>query len=153
MKKWLFIALQLAGMQILSLIILFSPAREKIQNTLFPKQDKLLAVIYGDLTGTGAFVKVLKFKTKEGIRLEFLEQNRTGARRLISEKNIRHPYNGFFEYRGNSVQLAMGDVDGDGIMEVMAPSFDQNLIAHLNVFYYDENSDRFKRNKRSYRFN
>ena len=56
---------------------------------------------------------------------------------------IRHPYNGFFEYRGNSIQLAMSDVDGDGVMEVLAPTFDRQLMAHLNVYYYDSHRNDF----------
>ena len=142
-KKWFFIFTQLVCMQIISWIVLFSPLRVKIQSTVLPNKDQLLSVIYGDISGSGNVIKVLKYKTKTGIRVEFLEQGMDGSRRLIAKKEIPHPYNGFFEYRGNSVQLAMGDVNGDGIMEIMAPSFDRNLIAHLNVYYYDQKQGDF----------
>lgn len=143
MKKWILVFTQLVCMQLISLIILFSPAKDHIQSWLFPNENKLLAVVYGDVAGDGTFVKVLKFKTKDGIRIEFLKQDYDGMKTLIAQKDIHHPYNGFFEYRGNSVQLAMGDVNGDGIMEVMAPSFDKNLIAHLNVYSYHQEHDTF----------
>ena len=147
MNKWMLIGSQLIVTQIISWMILLSPARYKIQSYLFPDKDELLSVIVGDVTGKGDYVKVLKFKTKNSIRVEFLEQNSRGAKKLITEKNIHHPYNGFFEYRGDSTQLAMGDVDGDGVMEVMAPSFDENLTAHLNVYYYDPDERLFYQRK------
>lgn len=153
MKKWIIGFSLLMGAQIISWFILFSPIRFKIRSYLLPNKNKLLSVIYGDIMGNGTFIKVLKFKTRNGIRVEFLEQNANGLKRLITKKDIHHPYNGFFEYRGNSVQLAMGDVDGDGVMEIMAPSFDRHLMAHLNVYYYDPEQDDFYKNNKIFQLN
>ena len=131
--------------QIVSVYLLFSDLRKVIRSKWKSQKEELLSVVQGDISGNGHFIKVLKFKTKEGIRVEFLKETDSGVRETITSAVIKDPYNGFFEYRGRAIQLGMSDVDGDGIMEVLAPSFDENLIAHLNVYYYDQYAGDFKR--------
>ena len=41
----------------------------------------------------------------------------------------------FFDHRGQAVQLAVVDLDGDGKMELLAPTFDKQLTAYLNPYY------------------
>ncbi len=144
MKRWLLFSLQLLITQIVSWVILFSPMKQRIQSYLFSNKEELMAVAEGDLDGLGNKVKVLKYKSKLGIRIEFLRGNsRNTAIEFLNQENINHPYNGYFMYRGHTVQLGMVDMDGDGVMEVVAPSFDKNLMAHLNVFKYNQVQDKF----------
>ena len=143
LKKWLFILLVLAFLQVVSWNLLFSYKREQIYSFWNPNQDRLLSTVVGDISGEGHYFKVLKFRTKQGVRMEFLKYHSNGIKELVREVNLPGPYNGFFEYRGHSVQLAMGDINGDGLMEVMAPTFDQNLKARLNVYYYHKDHQSF----------
>ena len=143
-KKYIPI-LTLGVLQAVSLCILFSPLKETIYSNWTTNKEELLSVAQGDITGNGDYVKVLKFKTKEGLRVEFLKENEHGFREVVNNIKIPHPYNGFFEYRGHSIQLGMSDVNGDGMMEVLAPSFDNNLVAHLNVYYYDADRGLFEK--------
>ena len=131
--------------QIVSVYLLFSDLKKVIRSKWKSQKEELLSVVQGDISGSGNFIKVLKFKTKDGIRVEFLKETDSGVRETITSAVIKDSYNGFFEYRGQAIQLGMSDVDGDGIMEILAPSFDENLIAHLNVYYYDQHADDFKR--------
>lgn len=142
-KKWLLTLLVLAFLQVISWNLLFSYKREQIHSFWNPSQDRLLSTVVGDISGEGHYFKVLKFKTRQGVRLDFLKRHPRGMKELVMEVNLHGPYNGFFEYRGHSVQLAMGDVNGDGLMEVMAPTFDEKLQARLNVYYYHENHGNF----------
>ena len=143
LKKWLLTLLVLAFLQVISWNLLFSYKREQIHSAWNSSQDRLLSTVVGDISGEGHYFKVLKFKTRQGVRLEFLKRRSKGMKELVREAHLPGPYNGFFEYRGRSVQLALGDVNGDGVMEVMAPTFDKNLGAHLNVYYYHENQGNF----------
>lgn len=143
LKKWVFVLFVLAFLQVISWNLLFSYKREQIHSYWNPSQDRLLSTVVGDISGQGDYFKVLKFKTREGVRVEFLKYHSNGMKELVREANLPGPYNGFFEYRGHSVQLAMGDVDGDGLMEVMAPTFDQGLKARLNVYYYHRDQENF----------
>ncbi|MEO0337188.1 MAG: hypothetical protein AAF202_12400, partial [Pseudomonadota bacterium] len=45
---------------------------------------------------------------------------------------------------GNATQLAVIDVDDDGSFELMAPTFDDQLVAHLNIFKYNPVLKRFE---------
>lgn len=131
--------------QVFSVTLFFSDYKGKIRSKLLPKKESLLSVIHGDVTGEGDNIHVLKFKTPQGIRIEFLRENEdTGFREVIFKTEIKNHYNGFFEYRGQSVQLGMSDVDGDGVMEILAPSFDTQLMAHLKVYTYDERFNNFR---------
>ena len=143
MKKWIFSIAVLFSFQMALWIVNASYLELMVRNWWMPNKDELIAVSKGDIDGDGTLIKVLKFKTKTGIRVEFLKETNDGTREYLRSYTIRHPYNGFFEYRGNSIQLAMSDVDGDGVMEVLAPTFDRQLMAHLNVYYYDSHRNDF----------
>ena len=143
-KKWLYVLISLFLIQMVTWSLLSSHLKERIQSQwLKPHQDRLLSSTANDIDGKGTYIKALKFKTHEGIRLEFIQTNSRGIKRVIGKSSIPHPYNGFFEYRGESIPLAIGDTDGDGVMEVMAPTFDKNLNPYLNVHYYHKKLNGF----------
>ena len=45
--------------------------------------------------------------------------------------------------KGQATNLALKDIDGDNSMEIIVPTYDSNLVAHLNVYKYDPFSRRF----------
>ncbi|MEZ4870891.1 MAG: hypothetical protein R2827_01335 [Bdellovibrionales bacterium] len=47
-------------------------------------------------------------------------------------------------FRGQSTNLAVDDVNGDNIPEIIAPSFDKHLVAHMNVFSYNPVTKKFE---------
>ena len=149
-KSWLYVLFSLITIQIVGWGVLSSDFKTRIQQAWWkPQQNRLLSSIANDIDGQGNYIKALKFKTHKGIQLEFIQVGLDGTKKVLPTKHIPHPYNGFFEYRGDSVHLAIGDVDGDGVMEIMAPTFDKNLTPHLNVYYYDKNINTFDRKKSS----
>ena len=106
--------------------------------------QKALSVVYGDLMNDGSEVKVVKLQASDGIYLEFYARSYNGMNYLINRKKIpRAIKDGFFDYRGKSVQLAVLDLDGDGRMELIAPTFDKNLIARLNPYEYHASAHTF----------
>ena len=145
-KSWLYLLFSLVAVQVVAWSLLSSNTRKRVQRVWGkPMQSRLLSSIANDIDGQGNYIKALKFKTRDGIQLEFIQVNPDGTKRVLPSKEIKHPYNGFFEYRGESVHLAIGDIDGDGVMELMAPTFDKDLTPHLNVYYYDRNHNNFYR--------
>ena len=143
-KKWLYILFSLFLIQMITWALLSSHLKERIQSQWWkPHQDRLLASTANDIDGKGNYVKALKFKTHKGVRLEFIQMNSQGVKQVMNKSKIPHLYDGFFEYRGESVQLAIGDIDGDGVMEIIAPTFDKNLNPYLNVYYYHKNLNSF----------
>ena len=138
---WLsfFFGLSLFG----AFVLFFSPARTWVLSQV-NQQEQILSVAHGDLMNDGSLVKVIKYKTLEGIVLEFytdIQEN--GSRSLISRVEIPNAKDGFFDHRGQAVQLAVADLDGDGTMELLSPTFDANLLAWLNPYYYSKEEKAF----------
>ena len=143
-RYWVFIFFMAASLNILSNIALFSsPVRQWIQARVHVKQSEILSVVEGDLLNDGSRVKVVKFKTMEGIVLEFYSDNRDGSRHQISRVVLPNAKDGFFNHRGEAVQLVVTDLNGDGTMELLSPTFDAQLVAHLNPFRYSSKHNGF----------
>ena len=139
MKKlsWTLLITFFLCLNISSAIILFSsPARTWVQNRLIPSGQKVLSIVHGDLTNDGSSIKVVKSQTIEGVVLEFYSEVQNGSRYLITRTLIPNAQDGFFDHRGQAVQLAVVDLDGDGKMELLSPTFDDKMLARLNPYHY-----------------
>lgn len=125
-------------------ICLYSPWRNKLQNSLRGPDRQLLSTVIGDLRNDGKPIKILKFRTRDGLVLEFLGSGEAGARPLLDRVTLADPYDGYFDFGGEATRMAIVDLDGDKKFELIAPSFDQNLIAHLNTFKYNAQTEKFE---------
>ncbi len=123
--------------------ILFSPAKTYIQSRFKNTDPKLLSVVYGDLMPGDSSIKVVKFQALNSIVLEFYTQHSSGAHSLVTRVEIPGAKNGFFDHRGQAVQLAVVDLDGDGKMELISPTFDDTLLAGLNPYHYSPEEEAF----------
>jgi hypothetical protein len=91
-------------------------------------------------------VTVVKVQTAESLSLEIYstapdsDQMTFQKRIVLSEKR-----DGYFTFRGNATNLAMTDLDGDGGAEIVAPTFDENLIPRLNIYKYLPESQSFQK--------
>ena len=139
---WAWLSL-LSCLSVTMALVLFTPARDWLVHKVSPQQ-KTLSVLHGDLMNDGSLVKVIKLKTAEGIVLEFYtDVDSNGSRNLISRVEIPHAQDGFFDHRGQAVQLAVVDLDGDGTMELLSPTFDGQLMAWLNPYRYSKEEKAF----------
>ena len=142
--SWIFFIFVFFGLNIFSIYVLFSPsARKWVKGQVRPKQQKMLSVVYGDLMHNGSAIKVVKLKAITGIVLEFYSSSENGIRHLVTRVEIPNARDGFFDHRGQAVQLAVVDLDGDGKMELLSPTFDETLLARLNPYHYSSELDAF----------
>ncbi len=128
------------------LLVALNPEwRKSLQAQWSKSQDRvLLSTALGDLLGDGSLVKVIKYQNAQGIHLEILSDGDGGGRHLIDRIYLSDRHNGFFDFQGEATQLALVDVDSDGKLELIAPTFDENLTAHLNVYKYNPSFKRFE---------
>ena len=127
-----------------STFILFSPLRKEVQSWLVPERQKLLSVVHSrDLMYDRTPIKVVKFQTPKGILLEFYSRHQNGYHALVTRVEIPRAKDGFFDHRGQAVQLAVVDLDGDGKMELLSPTFNENLQASLNPYHYSIEAKAF----------
>jgi hypothetical protein len=122
------------------------PSFRELVRTLFVYSDReVLARADGDLSGKGDRVTVIKVRTYDTLALEVFffsenESSREMKRIVLPEKR-----EGYFNFRGQATNLVLNDINGDGTLEIVAPSFDENLIPRLNVFEFDSDLRIFKR--------
>lgn len=117
---------------------LIPQSRDFFYRWIYEDSRSVLAKVEGDLSGKGDRVHVVKVKSDNELILEvYFFQNPqeppTEMRRLIlSEKR-----DAFMDFKGSTTNLALIDVNEDGIQEIIAPTFDENLIPRLNVYQID----------------
>lgn len=129
-----------------SAIVFYPEWRVRWQAWLLPEKKDLLATVSGALLGDGTEYKVLKFATRRGLIVEVHAQN-SGAHQpfvFIDRIFIPDRHDGYFSLNTAATQLAMVDMDGDGRLEILAPSFDEKLVAHLNTLRLDPDSKRLE---------
>ena len=146
MKKKYFWTILLAFFGVLnvgSAVLLFSPAKVVVQKKVLSQKWNMLSVVHGDLMHNGSSIKVVKFETSDGIMLEFYSAGQNGVRQIINRVEIPNARDGFFNHRGQAVQLAVVDLDGDGTMELVSPTFNNNMLARLNPYHYSEKEKAF----------
>lgn len=144
LNEWDLLSMGLgSGMMILSMAIAFhSGLRYEIRSALNLNQRVVLSTITGSITGDGVMSKVVKVRADDQIYIEVYQLYDHGQE-LLSKMAIPDVHDGYFHIKGESTNLMLNDVDGDQIPEIIAPSFDKDLVAHLNIYKFDKNSGSF----------
>ncbi len=106
--------------------------------------------MFGDVLGDGTPIQVAKIRTRDSLILEIYAPSKDGSRALIDRIVLEESRDGYFTLNGSLTNLAIDDVDGDNKMEIIAPAFDHNLTAHLNVFRFDRESKTFLKVTQAY---
>ena len=140
-KRWLVFSVIMLLAAALLAAALTPSLRTRIQRALTRDGREVLATAEGDVLNTGATTKVIKYRTSEGIYVEILRLDADGRsdRILLPDK-----HDGLFNFQGHVTRLAIADVDSDGKLELLAPTFDNQLVPHLNVFRYNSEIGRFE---------
>ena len=121
---------------------LYGPSRHKLQ-ALFDSgySREILATVDGDLLNSGKPVKVIKYKGPESIFSEVIQPD-TGE--LVARILLPDKHDGLFNLHGRVTRLAIADIDGNGSNVLLAPSFDDQLVPHLNIYRYNPIGKRFE---------
>ena len=117
----------------------------------FIKKEKphILQVVEGALLGNNLSVKVLKKQNGKKIHLEFLAQLPDQSFRLINSLILPGSHDGYLEYQEGTTSLALIDDNGDGTLEVIAPTFDSFLRPQINLVHYNFQTKKFELQKKS----
>jgi len=129
-----------------SAIALHPEWRVRAQAKIWPEKKELLATVTGDLLGNGQELKVLKFATRRGLIVEVHAPQSDPQAPYVMLDRIFIPdrHDGYFAIHSRPTRLAIVDVDGDGKGEILAPSFDDRLVAHLNTLRLDPDTHKLE---------
>lgn len=143
-QRWLLISLFMLVTALLLAAVLTPSLRSNIQSYFSRSGREVLATAEGDLLGGGSVAKVIKYRSEEGLFVEVMRLEASGSMTLVDRIQLPDKHDGLFNYQGHVTRLAIADVDGDGTMELLAPSFDNQLVPHLNVFRYNPGNQKFE---------
>jgi hypothetical protein len=117
---------------------------ERIQFAVSPVGNEVLASVQGNLLNDGSVVKVIKYKSSRGVFVEIHKLGDGGQTSLVERILLPDKQDGLFNFHGQVTRLAIADIDNDGKQELLAPTFDNQLVPHLNVFRYNPSTTRFE---------
>jgi hypothetical protein len=121
-------------------------SREFIRSVIISNSRTILAKAEADLTGHGMRVAVIKVRTADSLALEVFENDGDSQKlRFVKRIVLPEKRDAYFNFRGNATNLVVTDVDSDGQLEIVSPTFDENLVPRLNVYKYDPESKDFIR--------
>jgi hypothetical protein len=138
---------------IVSGVYVYEPLRDRLtgwstaamQGTQ-PSDRSVVGILQTDLTGNGNKVTITKVKSKLDISLEiYFYKEGSKEPQEIKRIILDDRRDAFFDMKGSVTNLAAVDLDGDAVLEIFAPSFDENLIPRMNVFKYDPTTGDFEK--------
>lgn len=133
----------------MSALSLSEDFRASLKDRFRPDERTVLAKVEGDLTGGGHFVSVIKVKTRDSLLVEVYRIDpKTGEQQKAAGIELPERRDGHFQFRGGPTNLALVDLDGDGILEIAVPTYDDNLIPRLHVYRFDPQAEVFIRASR-----
>lgn len=122
----------------------FPNLRQEMRKKFYPPSRKILSTATGDLLGDGKKIKVVKVKNGQDLFLEIYGIENDGIYPLMGRIQLPYSRDGYFQFRGEVTNLALDDVDGNNTLEILAPTFDDNLTAHLNIYTYNQIEQQFE---------
>ena len=128
----------------ISVAVLHPQIRENLRTKVLPEDREILSTVTGDIMGDGSVLKVIKVRSKVGLFLEVYKPNQNGASTKMAQIELKDSKDGYFNFNGRTANLALKDINGDSIAEIIAPSFDEDFVAHLNVYSYNTFTGQFE---------
>lgn len=119
--------------------------RATIRAASLSDRRSVLSTVDGNLLGDAVRFTVAKIRTRDALFIEIYEKPEEGTMKLVEKVQLADTRDGYFSFNGRATNLALTDIDGDGRPEILAPSFDADLIGRLNVYKYVPGSKGLQR--------
>lgn len=127
---------------IFSLSLGFSETlRTSVKHLFATDSAKVLSVIRNVNITDDVVIDIYKIKENNEIVVKFY-YSQTGE--LFQTFSLQDSWDGYYQVKGRNTNLFLNDVDNDSTLEVLAPTFDQNLSARLHILKFDAESKNFQ---------
>ena len=123
------------------------PETRVFVRTLISNSDQrtVISTAQAKLAGDARVFTVAKVRTDGQLSLEVFENYGDGQQKLVERIQLPDARDGYFDFNGHASNLALSDINGDGRPEIVAPTFDNNLVGHLNIYGFDPESNAFQK--------
>ncbi|WP_413576539.1 hypothetical protein ACLVWU_00705 [Bdellovibrio sp. HCB290] len=128
---------------IMTTVAVIPNLRNSVKDLFSSESRTVVAKVTENLTPLGPKVTVLKIHNKSSLELEVYKISDADGMTMIAKIPLAENRDGYFTLKGNSTNLALTDVDGDGTLEIVAPTFDDQMVPRLNIFKYNEGTQGF----------
>ena len=129
---------------LLASVMFFKPElATSVQEMMGLQKREVLATVQADLRFDGTILQVVKLREKNHLALEFFVLGTGGTTEFLQRLDLPDKKDGYFRYKGRVANLIVDDINGDGKVELLAPGYDSDLIAHLNVIRFDPATNQF----------
>ena len=119
--------------------------RNSVKEIFSSSERSILAKVSGNITAEGPRVTVLKIRSKDTLTLEVYSDDPGQENTLIAKIPLFETKDAYFVVNGNATNLALSDVDNDELMEIVAPTYNEQMVPRLNIFKYNRASKSFDR--------
>ncbi|MDG0814811.1 hypothetical protein [Bdellovibrio svalbardensis] len=145
-KKELILMIALAVLAMaLTTVAVIPSLRTKVKEAFSVEDREILAKVSGKIGAQGPRVTVLKIKGHNSLSLEVYDLDAQEGTALLAKIPLAESRDGYFSLQGNATNLALTDVDSDGQMEIVAPTYDDQMVPRLNIFKYNAATKSFDR--------
>ncbi|MCY4321601.1 MAG: hypothetical protein OXC37_04265 [Bdellovibrionaceae bacterium] len=140
----LFFLIFLAGF--MNFLFIIKPTKIKREVSRFYEKNfyKTLSRLEGPLNQFGLSIRVIKVKKNDKIFLEFLSKQADNSYNFINSVKLKGSREAYFDYLGETSSILLSDYDGDGFIDVMAPTFDKIFLPHFNRVIYNPKTEKFE---------
>lgn len=105
--------------------------RTKLNSLIMNHKTEVLSVINTTIKSNET-LHIVKIRKKGVIYLEVYQDIEKST--LLDSVSLGDKYDSHFKLSNKMINLALVDIDGDKTLEILAPTIDFKLNAHLNVF-------------------
>ena len=126
----------------ITLMLVIPDWKEAVKNFFSSDRLVLLAELESDIRNDGTLIRVSKIEINRKLYLKFFEKA-GDIWRPIQTITLPDTYDGYASIAGDPKNLALVNLDDDGYLEVIAPTFDRDMIAYLNVYKYQPGTKTF----------
>lgn len=149
-KPYRIMQISFLALLLLTFVVALAPKwREQAQDLLWPRERLILAKSQAQINPNGIFVTVIKIKTKQGLSIEiYKSKDVSQSMEFWMQFPLEGTQDSFFNFHSQASNLVLTDVDNDGFLDIMAPTYDEQQQARMNIFRYDETLGTFVRMER-----
>lgn len=138
------VVLSLLSMGLITIAVI-PQLRDSAKSLFAFDHRQIIAKVTGLLAPQGPHIMVLKTQDRNSLALEIYEQGANQEMTLLQKIPLQESHDGYVSLKGNATNLALTDTDGDNVMEIVTPTFDEQLIPRLNVFKYNSLTKSFSK--------
>lgn len=119
--------------------------RQSIKKIFISQNRKIIAKVDGLLLNSNKNFTVFKIKEGNQLSIELYAPDEEGNLTLLNKTPLYESRDGYLDVKNTATNLAIMDVDKDGINEILAPTYDDQMVPRLNIFKYNADSNSLDR--------